>query len=154
MNSMTGFGRAERNAEGVTVTVQVSSVNRKNLEVMCSLPKEFQRLERKVVEQAKRVVGRGRLQFSIDVRDTNGGSEGLPSDTQIEAGIARVKQLAERHGTSANIDAKTIVDLMGLLDPEPGSIPEEVVEALLQAAVEEAQNKAASGSQPTPPNTP
>lgn len=138
MNSMTGFGRGERNAEGVTVTVQVSSVNRKNLEVMCSLPKEFQRLERKVVEQAKRVVGRGRLQFSIDVRDTNGGSEGLPSDTQIEAGIARVKQLTERHGTSANIDAKTIVDLMGLLDPEPGSIPEEVVEALLQAAVEEA----------------
>jgi uncharacterized protein (TIGR00255 family) len=138
MKSMTGFGRAERSAEGVAVTVQVSSVNRKNLEVVCSLPKEFQRLERKVVEQAKLALGRGRLQFSIDVRDTNGGSEGLPSDAQIEAGMARVKGLVVRHGGSAEIDAKTIVDLMGLLDPEPGSIPEEVVESLLQACVKEA----------------
>ena len=85
MKSMTGFGRAERSAEGVAVTVQVSSVNRKNLEVVCSLPKEFQRLERKVVEQAKLALGRGRLQFSIDVRDTNGGSEGLPSDSDDRA---------------------------------------------------------------------
>ena len=85
MKSMTGFGRAERIAQGIPVTVQVSSVNRKNLEVMCSLPKEFQSLERKVVEQAKQAVGRGRLQFSIDVRDTNGGSVGLPSDSQMES---------------------------------------------------------------------
>ena len=112
---MTGFGRAERIAQGITVTVQVSSVNRKNLEVMCSLPKEFQSLERKVIEQAKQAVGRGRLQFSIDVRDMNGGSVGLPNDSQIEAGIARVRELAQRHGGSAEIDATTIVDLMASL---------------------------------------
>ncbi|MAM92113.1 MAG: YicC family protein [Opitutaceae bacterium] len=138
MKSMTGFGRAEQSAEGVTVTVQVSSVNRKNLEVMCSLPKEFQRLERTVVEQTKKVVGRGRLQFSVDVRDTSGGSEGLPSDAQVEAGVARVKELALRHGGSAEIDSKTIVELMALLDPEPGSIPEEIVARLLPACVERA----------------
>ncbi|MCH2614551.1 MAG: hypothetical protein MKZ70_07640, partial [Opitutales bacterium] len=62
------------------------------------------------------------------MRDTNGGSVGLPNDAQIEAGIARVRELAQRHGGSAEIDATTIVDLMGLLDPEPGSIPEEVLE--------------------------
>ena len=138
MKSMTGFGRADRIAQGVTVTVQVSSVNRKNLEVICSLPKEFQSLERKVVEQAKQAVGRGRLQFSIDVRDANGGSLGLPSDAQIEAGIARVRELAQRHGGSAEVDTTTIVDLMELLDPEPGSIPEEVLEPLLKACVEDA----------------
>ena len=138
MKSMTGFGRAERIAQGVTVTVQVSSVNRKNLEVICSLPKEFQSLERKIVEQAKQAVGRGRLQFSIDVRDTNGGRAGLPSDAQIEAGIARVKDLAQRNGGSAEIGATTIVDLMGLLEPEPGSIPEELVAALLKDCVEDA----------------
>ena len=138
MKSMTGFGRADRIAQGVTVTVQVSSVNRKNLEVICSLPKEFQSLERKVVEQAKQAVGRGRLQFSIDVRDPNGGNLGLPSDAQIEAGIARVRELAQRHGGSAEVDTTTIVDLMELLDPEPGSIPEEVLEPLLKACVEDA----------------
>ena len=138
MKSMTGFGRADRIAQGVTVTVQVSSVNRKNLEVICSLPKEFQSLERKVVEQAKQAVGRGRLQFSIDVRDANEGSLGLPTDAQIEAGIARVRELAQRHGGSAEVDTTTIVDLMKLLDPEPGSIPEEVLEPLLKACVEDA----------------
>ncbi len=141
MKSMTGFGRAERSADGVSVSLQVSSVNRKNLEVICILPKEYQRLERAVVDSAKARVGRGRLQYSVEIRDERNDSGGLPSDAQIDAGIERIKSIAKRHGGSESVDTQTVVELARLLESEPEALPEELVERLLlecsEAALDE-----------------
>jgi len=131
MRSMTGFGRSERSESGVSVAVQVSSVNRKNLDIICVLPKEFQHLERKVTDRARERVGRGRLQFSVEIRDERNELGGLPSDAQIDAGVARLKRLAERYGGSGEIDARTIVNLAGLLEAEASVLPGEMVEKLL-----------------------
>ena len=48
MNSMTGFGRADAAGEGVTWCVELSSVNRKQLEVAAGLPRELNELEQAV----------------------------------------------------------------------------------------------------------
>ena len=115
MKSMTGYGRAERSADGIVVSLQVSSVNRKNIEVTCSLPKEFQNLERKVVERSRQRIGRGRLQYSIEIRDEENVVADLPSEAQIDAGLTRLETIAERHGSACEIDAKVILDLARLL---------------------------------------
>lgn len=138
MRSMTGFGRAERSSDGIAVSLQVSSVNRKNMEVVCSLPKEFQHLERKVVEATRARAGRGRFQFSVGIRDERNVAAGLPSDEQIDAGLARLKSVLERHGAPYAVDARTIVDLAKLIETEGPELPEEVVERLLMSSVEAA----------------
>ncbi len=138
MRSMTGFGRAERSSDGISVSLQVSSVNRKNLEVVCSLPKEFQHLERKVVEKTRTRAGRGRFQFSVDIRDERSASAGLPSDEHIDAGIARLKSILERHGAPPTVDARAIVELAKLIDTGDSELPEELVESLLMQGVEAA----------------
>lgn len=133
---MTGFGRSEQSENGVSVTVQVSSVNRKNLEVLCVLPKEFQHLERTVIDKARQRAGRGRFQFSVDIRDDRNELGGLPSDAQIDAGISRLKSIAERHGGSSEVDAGTIVALAKMLESEAIALPGEVVEKLLMDCAE------------------
>ena len=46
MRSMTGFGKAEGKYEdSLSFTVEISSVNRKQLEVRCSLPAELSGFE-------------------------------------------------------------------------------------------------------------
>lgn len=141
MNSMTGFGRSELIEEGVTVSVQISSVNRKSLDIMCVLPKEFQQLERQVVKKARNRIGRGRIQFSIEIKDERNESAGLPSDDQIDAGIERLKTITERHGGSIEITPQVVVNLARLLESEASVLPVEVVERLLMkctdAALEE-----------------
>lgn len=131
MKSMTGFGRSEQSDSGVSVSVQVSSVNRKNQDIMCVLPKEFQHLERQVVEKAKKQIGRGRVQFSIELKDERNESAGLPSDAQIDAGIDRLKRITERHGGSSEISPQVVVDLAKLLESEASVLPAEIVERLL-----------------------
>ena len=131
MKSMTGFGRDERNANGVTVALQVSSVNRKNLEVVCSLPKEVQFLERKVSDIARKYVSRGRLQFSVEIRNEENGVAGLPSDDSLAAAVSYLKRNAEKHGTSFDLDTRMLVDLASMIEAEAGSLPEDTVEELL-----------------------
>ena len=138
MKSMTGFGRAERSSDGISVSLQVSSVNRKNMEVVCSLPKEFQHLERKVVEATRARAGRGRFQFSLEIRNERNASVGLPSDAQIDAGLDRLKYVLKRRGLADTIDATTIVNLAKLIEAETPKLPEKVVEQLLLGCVEAA----------------
>ncbi len=138
MKSMTGFGRCEMTEEGVVVALQVSSVNRKNLEVACSLPKSLQHLDRVVQERVRGVAARGRFQFSIEINRDDAASGGLPSDSQIDAAIVRLKQIAERHGSEFVVDSQLLVALSRLLEGEGVDMPEGVVERLLLGAVEKA----------------
>ncbi|MBK1880009.1 YicC/YloC family endoribonuclease [Pelagicoccus mobilis] len=138
MKSMTGFGRCELAEDGVVVSLRVSSVNRKNLEVMCSLPKELQQLERGVQERVRKVAARGRFQFSLEVRQDGAVGGGLPSDEQIDAAIDRLKAVAERHGAPFSVDADLLVQISRLLEGEEAGLPEKTAEALLLKAVDTA----------------
>lgn len=136
MKSMTGFGRCELAENGVLVSLRVSSVNRKNLEVICSLPKELQQLERQLQEQVRKVAARGRFQFSIEVKRDGATAAGLPSDEQIDAALDRLKGIAERHGAPFVVDADLLVQVSRLLEGEEAALPEKTAQTLLLKAVE------------------
>lgn len=135
---MTGFGRCEVAEGGVVVSLRVSSVNRKNLEVVCSLPKELQQLERQVQERVRLVADRGRFQFSLDVRQDGAVSGGLPSDEQMDAALSRLKSIADRHGANFQVDADLLVQVSRLLEREAEALPEKTAEKLLFQAVDTA----------------
>ncbi len=138
MKSMTGFGRCELAEEGVAISLQVSSVNRKNLEVICSLPKDLQRLERPLQDQVRAVASRGRFQFSIDLRLDGAANAALPSDQQIDDALVRLRSVARRHGAEIVVDGPLLVQLAGLIEGDLPEIPDEVAERLLAKACETA----------------
>jgi uncharacterized protein (TIGR00255 family) len=72
MNSMTGHGRAKVSFSGSELTVEISSVNRKQIELVVSLPRQFAELEPRLREEIGPVVTRGRI--SINVSFHNGKS--------------------------------------------------------------------------------
>ena len=65
MLSMTGFGKGEAEFDGIRVTAEISSVNRKQFELRVSAPSEFSEFEplaRRLVAEA---VSRGSIQLKI-----------------------------------------------------------------------------------------
>ena len=62
---MTGYGRGECAQDGFKVTVELSSVNRKQAEVSVTLPRELELLEAQVREVIHRAVARGRVNVRI-----------------------------------------------------------------------------------------
>jgi len=74
MKSMTGYGRGECARDGFNVTVELSSVNRKQAEISVNLPRELEMLETRIREAILEKVSRGRVTARVTVHAGNGRS--------------------------------------------------------------------------------
>ncbi|MDB6124695.1 MAG: hypothetical protein JWQ71_3688 [Pedosphaera sp.] len=83
---MTGYGRGECAQNGFKVTVEISSVNRKQSEISLVLPRELEVLEAQIRDVLNRSIARGRL----TVRVTLHSADGKTSDkVRLNAPLAR-----------------------------------------------------------------
>lgn len=73
ISSMTGYGRAEKTAGGLTVTAEVRSVNSRYLEVSTRLPRTLSARENDVKELVKSKLLRGKISIAVNLVEQNGG---------------------------------------------------------------------------------
>lgn len=64
---MTGFGRGSFSSPPWLATVEISSVNRKQAEVVIQAPRELNELDARVRRQVLTTIARGRIQISINL---------------------------------------------------------------------------------------
>jgi uncharacterized protein (TIGR00255 family) len=73
VTSMTGYGRGEAGSEGISVSVEVRSVNGRYLEVIPRLPRTLALRENDIKDVVRRSIGRGKITVHVTVdRGTNG----------------------------------------------------------------------------------
>lgn len=65
LSSMTGFGRAVSDVQFGKLTVEIQSINRKYLEILVSIPREFSRFEHAVRGWVGDVIARGGVSVRI-----------------------------------------------------------------------------------------
>ena len=74
MKSMTGYGRGECAQDGFKVTAELSSVNRKQSEIIVYLPRELEALEARVRDAVNQRIARGRFSFHRCEEQERGGT--------------------------------------------------------------------------------
>ena len=89
MKSMTGYGRGECAQNGFKITVELSSVNRKQSEISINLPRELEVLEAQVRDEINKCVSRGRLSVRVSMH-----SAGTNSAAKIRVNVALAKEYA------------------------------------------------------------
>ena len=62
---MTGYGRGDCSQDGFKITVELSSVNRKQTEISVNLPREMEMLEAPMRDVINRYIARGRLTVRV-----------------------------------------------------------------------------------------
>lgn len=87
MKSMTGYGRGECAEQGFKVTIEVSSVNRKQSEITVNLPRELEVLEAQVRDEVNKVVSRGRLTVRVSIHSAEKTAAG---QVRVNVGLAKV----------------------------------------------------------------
>ncbi len=92
MKSMTGFGRASAPLGTHTLTAQVSSVNRKTLDLTVKLPDEWESLEPLINDLVRKYAVRGKVHVDLELTGAD-GSQGLSWD-EVAAGDALTKLAA------------------------------------------------------------
>jgi uncharacterized protein (TIGR00255 family) len=60
VRSMTGYGRGEADCEGVKLSVELSTVNRKQSEIAINLPRDLTELEARIRQAINARISRGR----------------------------------------------------------------------------------------------
>jgi uncharacterized protein (TIGR00255 family) len=138
MHSMTGHGRGNARGANGEVTVEITSVNRRTLEIVVHLPDALAAAEPFLHEQVRAAVQRGRV--SIDV--TPGGAlaaQGLTwDDAAVAAAFERLREAARRLDVPFTPDAALLLRLAELHRQTSASGNLEAVLPLLESALAEA----------------
>lgn len=89
---MTGYGWGECAEDGFKITVELSSVNRKQSEISINLPRELEVLEAQIRDEINRAVARGRLSARVSVHSGE-GKEGARVHLNRKLAIAYTREL-------------------------------------------------------------
>ncbi len=135
MKSMTGFGQSSFCHDELEVAVEASSVNKRHLESVASIPKEWQSLERQLVEAARRQVKRGRLRIQVRVEQADLDESSLNwSEEALASDLDRLSAFASKRNIDFEPDARALTQLATARRTERKLPPAgEVEQALLEA---------------------
>lgn len=123
LSSMTGYGRGAATTDGLTIVVELSSVNRKQLDLHINLPRGLGVLEARVAEEIQHVVSRGRVTMDVSVRWSGAArrkairiDEDL-ADTYIKALRKTARSLGLKDDLSADL-LLTLPEVVRFAQPE------------------------------------
>jgi uncharacterized protein (TIGR00255 family) len=98
MRSMTGYGRSTSAVENFSLTVQVSSVNRKTLDLTIGLPEEWESMEPAIGQLVRKFATRGKVHVDIEVTgDTLARAANWDEEAAVVA-LQRLQEFAVRQG--------------------------------------------------------
>src|SRR6059036_149701 len=86
MKSMTGYGRGDCSQDGFKITVELSSVNRKQTEISVNLPREMELLEARIRDVINRYIARGRLTVRVSL---HAGASNLSARMHLNVPLAK-----------------------------------------------------------------
>ncbi len=130
MFSMTGFGKARVRAGQGWLVAEISSVNRKQLEVLVSLPRECSELENEVRETVMPAATRGRVQVAIYYMPPAGTGSGRINHRLAEAYATELSLLRRRLKLGGEVTLSDVLRAPGVLGDAPLPPRGELVPAL------------------------
>jgi len=120
MKSMTGYGRGEASQRGFKITVEVSSVNRRQSEIAVNLPRSLEALETRVRDEVNRRISRGRLNVKVTC---HAGENGLVARARLNVPLAKayvkeLDKLARELKVPDTLTLDTLLRVPGVLETD------------------------------------
>jgi len=126
MNSMTGYGRAEKQFNYYRVVVEISSVNRRQSEIQIILPSELSVLEALIREHIGKFVSRGQITVRITVDAVKNKAKSKLINYELAKAYAKeLKNLAKELGLNNSLNLELIIRAPGVLESRQFEIDSE-----------------------------
>ncbi|MEY4386502.1 MAG: hypothetical protein RLY20_1785 [Verrucomicrobiota bacterium] len=137
---MTGHGRGECSQDGFKITVELSSVNRKQAEIAVNLPRELELLEGQMRDVINRAIARGRVTVKVTIHAALGrDSAKMHLNTELARAYAKeLSALAKQLKLKDDVTLDQLVRAPGVFQTDEDLAGEED----FWPAVEQALNRA------------
>ena len=136
LKSMTGFGEGTASAEGIRVVVEISSVNRKQLDIHVSLPRNLVTLDAQVQQLIRTEFTRGRVSGIVRVEATEGFAGSVKVDEKLAVQyVEGIRKTARKLKLADDLGAESIARLPGVVSVDQDTLDADHVSTVLEAAM-------------------
>jgi uncharacterized protein (TIGR00255 family) len=141
MHSMTGYGRSQLSKNGIQVSVEVQSVNKRQTEILINLPSTLASLENEIRSTVARTLSRGRILATVSVSGPASQAQPALDHHLANLYLRRFKQLQKRLKLPGEISIETILRSPGVVAlPDQASVDasaRSMIDAALETALEQ-----------------
>ena len=110
IRSMTGFGRAKMEINGLDITVEIKSVNHRYFEFSCRMPRVYSFLEEKIKSRLATSISRGKVEVGLLIDDNTENATLIEIDCEYaSAYIAALKKLSKDFGLKNDVKTSSLV---------------------------------------------
>ena len=117
IRSMTGFGQACGEVDGVIYTVEIRSVNNRYFKTQIRLPDIMAFLEGEVEKQHRKNIQRGTINYSLRMKNVSGQALFDIDENTLGAYVQRLKELLPDGNSHCQIDLASMLSLPGIVQP-------------------------------------
>jgi uncharacterized protein (TIGR00255 family) len=136
LKSMTGFGEGTASAAGIRVVVEISSVNRKQLDIHVSLPRNLVTLDAQVQQLIRSEFTRGRVSGIVRVDATEGFAGSVKVDEKLAAQyVEGIRKTARKLKLADDLGAESIARLAGVVTVDQDNLDADHVTTVLEKAM-------------------
>ncbi len=117
MRSMTGYGTASGIVRGFSVSVEISSVNHRSLEISIRLPSMWGPAENFIRDKIRQNINRGKIHFWLRKQTTESTEPLFTFNENIaKEYVEHIKKLKQILGSQEEISINTIIQLPGIFE--------------------------------------
>ena len=139
MNSMTGYGKAEYNQNGITLTVEIKTVNNRFLDLSFKMPKSFIPLQEAVRSAIQKHIVRGKGDVYVSYKKQTLDSGVIDYDINLASSYVSVAKALKKQFPNLKNDF-TVTSLMKTADVLTFKQEEVSVEELTPILLETVEN--------------
>lgn len=137
IKSMTGFGRAQETVDGMTVTVELKSVNHRYFEFMAKVPRTYGFLEEKLKSFLNARVSRGKMECYVSIENLEESDMEVVVNPSLAKGyVDALRTLSETFGLKEDYSAISIAKFPDVLTLRKAPADEEKIWNAVQKVTE------------------
>jgi uncharacterized protein (TIGR00255 family) len=122
INSMTGYGEAQGEADGVSYAVEIKTVNNRYLKTIIKLPELASFLEEDIDKLLRKNISRGTINYTLRLKDASAGALFDIDEDALKAVVEKLSRAGSSSGINGAIDIGNLLTLPGIIQP---ALPDE-----------------------------
>ncbi|MBR5524990.1 MAG: YicC family protein [Clostridia bacterium] len=139
IRSMTGYGRGQATVDGLSVVVEIKSVNHRFYEYTSRLPRGYGFLDDKLKTYLQQRVSRGKVDVYVQIHTLETvGSEVVVDHSLAESYLTALRELAQRYDLREDVSATVLSRYPDILTVRQAAMDEDAVWAAVQQVTDEA----------------
>ncbi len=139
VRSMTGFGRAKAQIDGLDITVEIRSVNHRYFEFSCRSPRAYSFLEEKIKSRLSEAISRGKVEVSVLIDDNTENATVVEINREYaNAYIKALGDLSKEYRLKNDVKVSSLVGNSDIFKVKRQVLEDEVVTNAVFTVLEEA----------------